>query len=666
VTGRAGSTPKLQRIAFTTSRLAEFCGQKELTAQTGHAPEDWPLVIAKELIDNALDACEEAEIAPKIEISVSTDRGEIVVVDNGPGLPPDTIEGVLDYSSRVSSREAYVSPTRGAQGNALKTIVAMPFALDGARGITVIEARGGTHRIIFEMDPVRREPRVFREISASNVQNGTRITVHWPKSACSMLEDARDRFVQIAETFEALNPHLALSVDWNGEQVVTPWDEVENGWRKWRACDPTSADWYDVERFGRYIAAHIARDEDRGHSGRTVRDFVSELRGISRSDKQAAVLAEVNASGVPLARFFEGGEVAVLGLLRSCKNHTKAVDPKDLGLIGADHLRWTAEVFGADADTFRYKKWLGIRQDRLPYVVEVAFAYCPEARDRCLVTGVNFSSGIRNPFNQLGFVESLSTLLAKRHADYDEPIVFFLHYTCPRVDYTDRGKSTISLPWSVGAVIKELVEKVTKDWYAQRKREEKEASRRHERRDRLTSAKKASIKDAAWSVMEEAYLKASDDGKLPAKPRQIMYAARPGILTLTSKDALDDAYFTQTLLVDYINANGDRCADWDIVWDARGTFTEPHTGIEIPLGTLEVRQSHVDQRHEHHRGAAADRPPHRQGREENLRAARFRYLRVLDLRHPRDEQPSIPIQKRHRCRRRHRPAAQSRKKNGTG
>ena len=37
----------LQRVAFKTSRLAEFCGEKGLTAQTGHAPEDWPLVIAK-------------------------------------------------------------------------------------------------------------------------------------------------------------------------------------------------------------------------------------------------------------------------------------------------------------------------------------------------------------------------------------------------------------------------------------------------------------------------------------------------------------------------------------------------------------------------------------------------------------------------------------------
>src|SRR6516162_291631 len=78
---------RLARVAFTTSRLVEFCGEKELTAQTGHAPDEWPLVIAKELIDNALHACEEAEIAPEISIELSTERGEIVIADNGPGLP---------------------------------------------------------------------------------------------------------------------------------------------------------------------------------------------------------------------------------------------------------------------------------------------------------------------------------------------------------------------------------------------------------------------------------------------------------------------------------------------------------------------------------------------------------------------------------------------------
>ena len=146
--------PRLERVAFRTSRLAEFCGTKELTAQTGYEPGEWPLVLAKELIDNALDACEEAAIAPEISIEVSTERSEIVIADNGPGLPVETLRNVLDYSIRVSSREAYVSPSRGQQGNALKCVIAMPFALDGTRGATVVESQGQAHRIVFEMDPV--------------------------------------------------------------------------------------------------------------------------------------------------------------------------------------------------------------------------------------------------------------------------------------------------------------------------------------------------------------------------------------------------------------------------------------------------------------------------------------------------------------------------------
>jgi hypothetical protein len=215
-------------------------------------------------------------------------------------------------------------------------------------------------------------------------------------------------------------------------------------------------------------------------------------------------------------------------------------------------------------------------------------AYHPEAPGRLLITGVNFSVGIRNPFQRLAYFDDLSSLLARRMAGPDEPIVVMLHYTCPRVDYTDRGKSTLSLPFEIGAAIRELVEAVTKDWYTQRKREEKEASRKIERRDRLISTKKVSIKDAAWQAMQAAYLKAS--GGMPVKPRQIMYTARPSILAMTGKDNLDDAYFTQTLLVDYINKHPDVCAAWNITWDARGSFVEPHTNETIPLGTLEVRQ----------------------------------------------------------------------------
>src|SRR5262249_34566319 len=88
--------------------------ERELTKQIGHSSDQWPLVILKELVDNAIDAAEEAGIAPAVQIEVAD--GTITITDNGPGIPAETVAGVLDFSVRVSSREAYASPTRGRAG----------------------------------------------------------------------------------------------------------------------------------------------------------------------------------------------------------------------------------------------------------------------------------------------------------------------------------------------------------------------------------------------------------------------------------------------------------------------------------------------------------------------------------------------------------------------
>jgi hypothetical protein len=97
------------------------------------------------------------------------------------------------------------------------------------------------------------------------------------------------------------------------------------------------------------------------------------------------------------------------------------------------------------------------------------------------------------------------------------------------------------------------------------------------------------VEDAAWQVMEQGYLLAGDNGRLPTPPRQVMYACRPFILELTVLDKLDDHYFTQKLLPDFIEAHPALTANWNVVFDPRGNFTEPHTKHRVPLGTLAVR-----------------------------------------------------------------------------
>lgn len=171
---------RTKRQTFATSRLLEFFSEKELALQIGVAAERWPLALAKELIDNALDACESAGIAPEIDIVVSDDR--LIVADNGPGLPEEILTRSLDYSVRVSSNAPYVSPSRGQLGNALKCLWAAGFAYNVAREIAApskveVEAHGVKHAIEVRLDRINQVPDVAHGRSPSLVKTGTRITL---------------------------------------------------------------------------------------------------------------------------------------------------------------------------------------------------------------------------------------------------------------------------------------------------------------------------------------------------------------------------------------------------------------------------------------------------------------------------------------------------------
>jgi light-regulated signal transduction histidine kinase (bacteriophytochrome) len=116
------------RQVFDTPRAAEFLELRALQSQTGQHADRFGDVVVKELLDNALDAAESAGTAPEVEMAVAV-RGDVqlvTVTDNGPGLPAEVVERILDFNVLVSDKAAYRSPTRGAQGNAFKTLLGIP------------------------------------------------------------------------------------------------------------------------------------------------------------------------------------------------------------------------------------------------------------------------------------------------------------------------------------------------------------------------------------------------------------------------------------------------------------------------------------------------------------------------------------------------------------
>ena len=449
--------PKLTRVAFRVSRLMEFCTRRELQNQTGHGVQEWPLVVLKELMDNALDAAEEAEVAPVISITVEPEL--IVIEDNAGGIETSTIKSILDYSIRVSSREAYVSPTRGAQGNALKTVLAMGYVLERecqdknteAVGVTIIEFRGLEHRIEFRVDHVNNEPRITHTTAPSPVKTGTRIMIRWP--VIRLLDFARGGVEKLVEGYVWFNPHLTLRGSWYGEEFINV-AATNPAWTKWGPRNPTSAHWYDETRLQRYLAAHVARDRDRRRQ-RTVREFIAEFRGLSGTAIQRKVLEEVGCSHQSLPAFFGVAQVNRAGiakLLASMRKQTKPVAAKHLGVIGEEHLKERFLAASGNVDTFKYQQRKGATSEGIPYIVEFAFGLHQSGLTqggsvpRKFITGANWSVGINNPFRAFGTTgEGLESTLAKVRANATAPVICALHLASAYIQYADRGKSSIIL-----------------------------------------------------------------------------------------------------------------------------------------------------------------------------------------------------------------------------
>lgn len=214
------STQKLDRTIFSTSRAAEYFRVKDLEKMTGQPREKFAEVVLKELPDNAVDACEADGVAPEVGIETSVVGGYIIITvsDNGPGIPPEVVRRILDYDTRTSDKAAYRSPTRGTQGNALKSAFGIPHAL-GSKAPILIESCGFRHEIkpqVLSGGDVRIE----HEQEVMSHRPGTRVTVELPAYG----QDLNAGFW--AAAFALVNPHLSLWLALANEHDVWRFGEM--------------------------------------------------------------------------------------------------------------------------------------------------------------------------------------------------------------------------------------------------------------------------------------------------------------------------------------------------------------------------------------------------------------------------------------------------------
>jgi DNA topoisomerase VI subunit B len=570
----------MSRRHFSTPRLAEFATMDGLRKRTGCEPRLWPYIILKELSDNALDAAEDAGSPPAITVTI--EDCTIIVADEGPGIEPDIVARICDYDKQTSSRAVHVLPSRGAQGNAMQSILAMGYVLAG-RGVTIIESKGVRHEIVFEADPVRGVPLVATSVSPCEATKGTRVAVRWP--IC--LDDQRDDLETFARRIVWFNPHLKLVI---GDQEN---DATDPKWRKKWPARRLTPHWYDDARFRRLLEAQASDALDHGRPCPAVGVTVREFDGLSSTAKARAITDRLGLPRVALDELLRNHADGPARLLAAMKGMSPKPQPDRVGYLGRDHLAACMEWWGAD-ERFEYRR-AAVEVDSLPYVIEAAFGYVGGPASLSVVTGLNFSP---TPPGLDPFRPALGQRLGQLWFQREDPTVVAIHIVSPRFGFTDFGKTTVALPYPARAKLDELVEAVAAKWTKQKRSEAREMQaaarredkfRRRERPMNLVEAVRLVEDGESEDVMTRAFRDAEGKPGLPTQPRQIFYRARPHLLRLTGRDDVDGEDFGQRLLVDYMNEFPEKTARWSITWKERGAVHEPHTGAQVGLGTLEVR-----------------------------------------------------------------------------
>jgi len=455
---------ELKRTTFETSRAAEYFDAHELQAQTGQPASNFATVALKELMDNALDACETAGVAPEVGIEVREEEGliRLSVSDNGSGIPLETVRKVLNFDTRTSDKVAYRSPTRGAQGNALKTVIGIPHAL-GCQEPVLIEAPGIRHVIRAWVDPAG-ELRVDHDEGGVDGRRGTQVGLVVPRKGQDFDPD------YWARSFALFNPHASVRIRAHSQSAECGYqgksDEPEDdvfyhstvpfpgqGFRKFLPTDLTSPHWYSVKALERLLFSYTA-DARTGGRNLPLREFVRQFRGLSGTQK-----AKVVAAGFPGMKYlsdFEKVPGAVAELLVRMRKESKAPSHEVLGVVGEEHFRVCFEEWYG-AERFWYTKAKGETYGT-PYLFEVAVAQTEEAGD--LFTAVNFSPTFDDPlaatrlespeFAAYGIKSFLSQAHASPYPEYHwegatTRTAVAVHLVTPAPVFLDRGKTRLQL-----------------------------------------------------------------------------------------------------------------------------------------------------------------------------------------------------------------------------
>lgn len=292
-----------------------------------------PVLVAKELADNALDAgasCSASMTGPR----------SFVVSDNGSGIPGTDAEIADLFSIKRSLRttKQLRLPTRGALGNGLRVVSGAVLTSGGSLAVST---KGRTLRLT-----PRDDGGTDHELVAPWQEPGTRIEV-------------------------GLGPAMGRDVEnwlaWAHEAILLSCHGTIYGGK-------SSPHWYTSDDFFELVRADV---------GRTVRELVADLDGCAEP-KAGRIAGDFKGR---LARDLDRAEAE--RLLSTARAVARPVKPTRLGAIGPELFNCLYPAYAKVIGTKRYAAAVGRIAAEVPFILEVWATVERNAEDEAVSFAVN-------------------------------------------------------------------------------------------------------------------------------------------------------------------------------------------------------------------------------------------------------------------------------------
>jgi hypothetical protein len=475
--------------AYSLSREFDFVRLDGLRRSTGRPAHEWDIYIIKELVDNALDADETVwrqqpdqspDISVQIEyISVPEPASQqlFVQVQNQTLFPINKIEEIF-ATQRYTSRKAFFKGlTRGALGNALKTLLGIPYAL---RNNAAGDWSPGLKPMSILCDGVEYLPRYMIDSTSQSIQfecssktgkntSGTIINVGLDTFVQELPRKLAD-IEHLAHQYHLCNPHAHFhwTVEMNGDEWRQEFEANANWVDKFRGTAPVQ--WYSLSAFQNLLGAMYREETNESREHLTLERIHSRFAqsSVELSEHTLQTVAETFGSETLTIRDIESSEVNKL--YRVLLHHSPRFTSTELGKVGQQHINDVlGQVLSLDSEVFYDAVTDSGDNPDVPFVIEAAVARLTDGT-RQMWTAMNFtptygdpvrSRLLRGPVQPEEQVLGLRGLLDAYGIGEDTPIVLFLHIICPNIEHNEFSKTEINhLPFknALGTVLGKVLQ----------------------------------------------------------------------------------------------------------------------------------------------------------------------------------------------------------------